>query len=110
MASDFVYNPAVEQAILQSPALRFMLGAKAQRVGEIAIATAPVGSGPAHDQRVQEGTDYKSNISAGIIDVGGRPAGRVLAEAPHSVFVEFGTSKMEPFATLRRALEAGAAT
>jgi hypothetical protein len=108
--SDFVYNPAVEQAILASPGLRAILGAKAQHVGEIAIATAPVGSGPSHDQRVREGTDYRSNIGAGVIDVGGRPAGRVLAEAPHSIWVEIGTSKMEPFATLRRALDAGGAS
>lgn len=107
--ADFTYNSGVEQGILQSVAMRNVLGNKARIVAEIAESTAPVGSGPAHDERVQQGEDYKSNIGFDVIEVAGRPAGRAYAKARHSVFVEVGTSKMEPFATLRKALEAGGA-
>lgn len=102
----FTPNTGLAAALAASPAMQRLAQGKANRVRDIATEIAPVGSGPAHDQRVREGRDYKSNLAADTVMVDGAWAGRVLAKAAHSEVLEIGSSTMEPRAPLHRALEA----
>ncbi len=101
---DFIPNPAFLATLGTSRGVGAVLLAKAEQVKGVAVDIAPVSdvgspeSPPGH---------YKESFHADLVVVNGALAGRVYNDDPIAVHVEFGTSKMEPRATLHRALEGG---
>jgi hypothetical protein len=102
--------------MLRSDFLEAEMGRRAQRVADLAVASAPVYGGP--DEDPHRGR-YKESFSVSTTGRGGwkkdRAAGIVTNDAPEAVFVEYGVraTKYHPSGqpghhTLLNALYAGA--
>lgn len=87
-------NPRFEQAFRHSDEARAYALTKAEEAARHARGIAPVASG-----------EYRASITADVEETLDGWAGLVIAGAPHSVYVEFGTEDTPTFATLRRAGE-----
>lgn len=87
-------NPGFDQAFAHSDEGRAFALERAEAAAGIARDNAPVASG-----------QYRDSIRADVEETSEGWTGRVIAEAPHSVYVEFGTEDTPTFATLRRAGE-----
>jgi hypothetical protein len=100
----FVPNPGLAAQIANSPQVGAVLLAVAQRVEEIAIGIAPVSDvgSPASPPG-----EYKASFHADVVQLPGSLAGRVYNDDPIAIYVEVGTSTMDPQAVLHRALEGG---
>jgi hypothetical protein len=87
-------NPHFEATFRHSDEARAYALAKAEEGAQHARANAPVAS-----------AEYRDSIEADVEETPEGWAGLVIAGAPHSVYVEFGTEDTPTFATLRRAGE-----
>lgn len=89
----FIPAPGLEHELRFSTDVAVAVHTKGQEVAERARAIAPVRTGFYRDSIVAEATvDAESVVT------------QIVAGAPYSVYIEFGTSDTPTFATLRRAL------
>jgi hypothetical protein len=93
--------------MLRSEFMQEEMKRRADRVRDLAEATAPVG--PENDPHRGE---FKGSFRSYVVARGGRKndraAGIVENDAPYAVHVEFGTSRTRGHHTLRNALRAAA--
>lgn len=84
-------NPGFDKAFYNSPEARRKAEDGARAGAQIARQIAPVATG-----------EYRDSITAAIELTSDGWKGHVIANAPHAMFVEFGTEDTPTFATLRR--------
>jgi HK97 gp10 family phage protein len=93
-------------AMLTSEFMRAAMAARAQRVEQVAKATAPVDEKGPHPGRYRDSIDTRTFIREPSGGRTRRVVARVEATAPEALFVEFGTRHQEAHRTLGRALDA----
>jgi hypothetical protein len=106
MGATYTHNyEAFAREVLTSPGMASEMLGYANRAAGAARAIAPVDEGGPHPGRYLESIHTYSTIRAGDATRTARAVGRVVADAPESVFVEFGTETQEAHHTLARALD-----
>jgi hypothetical protein len=90
----FVPNPAADDLVAAMPELEPVMSSLASSAASTARGLAPVDTGA-----------YRDSIGSESGLEGGERMANVYADAEHAQYVEFGTSRVPPFAVLRRAAE-----
>ena len=88
-------NADFDKAFAHSEEARDYALRKAREAAQYARERAPVATGA-----------YRDSIEADVVEEDDGWKGRVVADVPYAVYLEFGSSDTPAFATLRRAGEA----
>jgi hypothetical protein len=103
MAATFTTNYRGVGDMLCAPWMLAHMLARAERVAEVAKATAPVDETGPHPGRYRDSIGARGFIRGGASR---RAVGRAEATAPESLLVEFVVPRGNPHRTLGRALDA----
>jgi hypothetical protein len=89
----FRMNPTFLPTLARGPEMHHAMGEVAEEVAREARSIAPVDEG-----------DFRDSIHEEVVIEDGKATGKVIADDPASIHIEFGTSDTPTFATLRKAL------